>query len=61
MTVFGFSFVEAGNLTIGQLNGYFAKVPYMLPYINAFAERPKEKLTGDAALAVLGVMGVEKK
>tara|TARA_R110000796_G_scaffold160130_8_gene276938 strand:+ start:95 stop:346 length:252 start_codon:yes stop_codon:yes gene_type:complete len=58
--VCGFSFDEVSRMTLGQVTGYSKALPNVLPYINAFAEKPEKALTGDAARAVLGSLGVKE-
>tara|TARA_R110002051_G_scaffold292121_1_gene356763 strand:- start:628 stop:750 length:123 start_codon:yes stop_codon:yes gene_type:complete len=36
-------------------------VPDLMPLVNAFYEKPKKKLTGDAAVAALAVLGVKRE
>jgi hypothetical protein len=58
--VCGFSLDEVSRMTFGQVSGFSKALPNILPYINAFAQKPEKAASGEAALAVLGSLGVRK-
>ena len=48
-------------MTFGQIAGFTKVLPDVLPYVNAFAEKPSKPITGDAAISVLRAMGVKER
>ena len=59
--VLGFTFTEVSRMTFGQIAGFTKVLPDVLPYVNAFAEKPSKPITGDAAISVLRAMGVKER
>lgn len=59
--VCGFTQSEVRSMTMGQVIRYMRAVPDLMPLVNAFYEKPKKKLTGDAAVAALAVLGVKRE
>ena len=47
-------------MTFGQVSGFSKALPNILPYINAFAQKPEKAMSGDEALTVLSSLGVRK-
>ena len=58
--VCGFSLDEVSRMTFGQVSGFSKALPNILPYINAFAQKPEKAMSGDEALTVLSSLGVRK-
>ena len=52
---------EACRFTLGQVVRYTRIIPELMPFISPFAEAPEKKLTGDAAVTALRILGVKKQ
>tara|TARA_R110000824_G_scaffold89623_10_gene219587 strand:+ start:1805 stop:1954 length:150 start_codon:yes stop_codon:yes gene_type:complete len=48
-------------MTLGQVFGFVKVLPDVLPYINAYAQKPEKTATGGAAINVLRSLGVKEK
>jgi len=48
-------------MTLGQVFGFVRVLPDVLPYINAYAQKPEKAATGQAAMNVLRCLGVKEK
>lgn len=59
--VFGFSYREVSSMTLGQVFGFVRVLPDVLPYINAYAQKPEKAATGEAAINVLRSLGVKER
>jgi hypothetical protein len=59
--VCGFTQSEIGSMTMGQVIRYMRAIPELMPLVNAFYEKPKKELTGSAAIAALGAMGIKRE
>ena len=58
--VCGFTQSEVRSMTMGQVVRYMRAVPDLMPLVNAFYEKPKKKLTGDAAVVALSALGIKR-